>query len=193
MKFDVILLQGANKKAALRNYTITRLKSKPKALTKSHSSRSNPYILGESSKSLHSKGIFSNDKKTTYTQMKSIRWSLIAGRLPGKSETDVRIYWNTDLRNNVQSEPEPQAMTKANIIKPQKLKSLCWLGGKGIPFFNVVSQYGFDLCKPYWSTTPLSPSEFNELESMWWERSLQAMFDNNTVINLPILMKLKAC
>jgi hypothetical protein len=30
MKVDEILLEGANKKVALRNYTVTKLKSKPK-------------------------------------------------------------------------------------------------------------------------------------------------------------------
>jgi len=108
------------------------------------------------------------------------RWSLIAGRLPGRTANDVKNYWNTNLRKKVvsgtreaQTKPEPKAITKANIIKPRphKFKSLCWLGGKGIPFFNGGFQYGYDLCKP-WSSSALSPSDISEVESMWWESLL---------------------
>ncbi|KAI5559393.1 hypothetical protein BDE02_17G106900 [Populus trichocarpa] len=108
------------------------------------------------------------------------RWSLIAGRLPGRTANDVKNYWNTNLRKKVvsstreaQTEPEPKAITKANIIKPRphKFKSLCWLGGKGIPFFNGGFQYGYDLCKPC-STSALSPSDIIEVESMWGESLL---------------------
>nr|XP_034902227.1 transcription factor MYB1-like [Populus alba] len=111
------------------------------------------------------------------------RWSLIAGRLPGRTANDVKNYWNTNLRKKVvsgtreaQTEPEsePKARTKANIIKPRphKFKSLCWLGGEGIPFFNGGFQYGYDLCKPC-STSALSPSDIIEVESMWWESLLE--------------------
>ncbi|KAJ6960919.1 transcription factor MYB1-like [Populus alba x Populus x berolinensis] len=107
-------------------------------------------------------------------------WSLIAGRLPGRTPNDVKNYWNTNLRKKVvsgtreaQTKPEPKAITKANIIKPRphKFKSLCWLGGEGIPFFNGGFQYGYDLCKPC-STSASSPSDIFEVERMWWESLL---------------------
>jgi myb proto-oncogene protein len=105
---------------------------------------------------------------------------LIAGRLPGRTANDLKNYWNTNLSKKVvsgtreaQTKPEPKAITKANIIKPRphKFKSLCWLRGKGIPFFNGGFQYGYDLCKP-WSTSALSPSDIIEVESMRWESLL---------------------
>ncbi|KAG6743213.1 hypothetical protein POTOM_054161 [Populus tomentosa] len=108
------------------------------------------------------------------------RWSLIAGRLPGRTANDVKNYWNTNLRKKVvsgtreaQTKPEPQAITKPNIVKPRphKFKSLCWLGGEGIPFFNGGFQYGYDLCKPC-STSAVSPSDIFEVERMWWESLL---------------------
>ena len=108
------------------------------------------------------------------------RWSLIAGRLPGRTANDVKNYWNTNLRKKVvsgtreaQTKPEPKAITKANIIKPRphKFKSLYWLGGEGIPFFNGGFQYGYDLCKPC-STSASSPSDIFEVERMWWESLL---------------------
>ncbi|KAL9381336.1 hypothetical protein Peur_026993 [Populus x canadensis] len=136
-----------DKKVALRNYRITKLKAKPKG---------------------HA------------VCVDLALWSLIAGRLPGRTANDVKNYWNTNLRKKVvsgtreaQTKPEPKAITKANIIKPRphKFKSLCWLGGKGIPFFNGGFQYGHDLCKPF-STSALSPSDIIEVESMWWESFL---------------------
>ncbi|KAL9381334.1 hypothetical protein Peur_026991 [Populus x canadensis] len=110
-----------------------------------------------------------------------LRWSLIAGRLPGRTANDVKNYWNTNLRKKVvsstreaQTEPEAKSITKDNIIKPRprNLKKLYWLrAGKGTPFINVASQYGDDLCQPY-STTALPPSDTDEVERMWWESLL---------------------
>jgi len=113
------------------------------------------------------------------------RWSLIAGRLPGRTANDVKNYWNTNLRKKVVSstreaqpepepEPEPKSITKDNIIKPRprNFKNLCWLeAGKGTPFINAGSQYGDDLCKPY-STIAFPPSDTDEVERMWWESLL---------------------
>jgi myb proto-oncogene protein len=158
MKVDEILLEGANKKVALRNYTVTKLKSKPKG---------HAFCA-----------IYVHIYKLHYVLLH--RWSLIAGRLPGRTANDLKNYWNTNLSKKVvsgtreaQTKPEPKAITKANIIKPRphKFKSLCWLGGKGIPFFNGGFQYGYDLCKP-WSTSALSPSDIIEVESMRWESLL---------------------
>nr|QIB02641.1 Ros1 [Populus alba var. pyramidalis] len=121
------------------------------------------------------------------------RWSLIAGRLPGRTANDVKNYWNTNLRKKVVSgtreaqtepepEPEPKSITRDNIIKPRprNFKNLCWLSAeKGTPFINVGSQYGDDLCKPY-STIALPPSDADEAERMWWESLL-----DDKEINLP--------
>ncbi|KAJ6290717.1 hypothetical protein OIU78_026458 [Salix suchowensis] len=130
-----------NKKVALRNYRITRLKAKPKG----HAVCSDLAL-----------------------------WSLIAGRLPGRTANDVKNYWNTNLSKKVvsssrdaQTKPEAKSITKHNIIKPRprNFKNLCWLrAGKGTPFINVGSQYGDDLCKPY-STTAFPPSDINEIEA----------------------------
>ncbi|XP_011021399.1 PREDICTED: transcription factor MYB113-like isoform X2 [Populus euphratica] len=124
------------------------------------------------------RGRYSEDEEDLIIKLH--RWSLIAGRLPGRTANDLKNYWSTSLRKKVvsgtreaQTTPEPKAITKANIIKPRphKFKSLCWLGGKGIPFFNGGFQYGYDLCKPC-STSALSPSDIFEVESMWWESLL---------------------
>ncbi|KAK7846648.1 transcription factor myb113 [Quercus suber] len=65
-------------------------------------------------------------------------WSLIAGRLPGRTANDVKNYWNTHLLRKGSShitklKEKPQDMVKVNVIKPQPRtfsKNLTWLSGK---------------------------------------------------------------
>ncbi|KAJ6861420.1 transcription factor MYB90-like [Populus alba x Populus x berolinensis] len=132
------------------------------------------------------RGQFSEDEVDLIIRLHKLlgnRWSLIAGRLPGRTANDVKNYWNTNLRKKVVSsteeartepEPEPKSITKDNIVKPRprSFKNLCWLrAGKGTPFINVGSQYVDDLCKPC-STIEFPPSDRDEAERMWWESLL---------------------
>ncbi|KAJ0797740.1 putative transcription factor MYB family [Helianthus annuus] len=53
------------------------------------------------------------------------RWSLIAGRLPGRTANDVKNYWNTHLRSRLKQEKEKlkdgeqSEHTMVTVIKPQ--------------------------------------------------------------------------
>ena len=66
------------------------------------------------------------------------RWSLIAGRLPGRTANDVKNYWNTHLLQKGSShitklKEKHQDMVKVNVIKPQPRilsKNFTWLSGK---------------------------------------------------------------
>ncbi len=66
------------------------------------------------------------------------RWSLIAGRLPGRTANDVKNYWNTHIRKKESShikelKEKAQDMVKVKVIKPQPRtfsKKFTWFGGK---------------------------------------------------------------
>ncbi|KAJ6290716.1 hypothetical protein OIU78_026457 [Salix suchowensis] len=117
------------------------------------------------------------------------RWSLIAGRLSGRTANDVKNYWNKILRKKVfsstdeaQSKPEAKSTAKDNIIKPQprKLINLCWLRRESTPLFNGVSRHGNDLGKP--RCTPASPpADYYEVESLLWESLLDDREMNLTI------------
>ncbi|KAF7849171.1 hypothetical protein BT93_L1167 [Corymbia citriodora subsp. variegata] len=67
------------------------------------------------------------------------RWSLIAGRLSGRTANDIKNYWNTHLAKKVnhqkqkEDNPPHKFVTKVNVIRPRPRtfsKSLAWLSGK---------------------------------------------------------------
>merc|ERR1712154_148700 len=63
------------------------------------------------------------------------RWSLIAGRLPGRTTNAVKNYWNTHLRKKEISrikdtKEKAQDTVKVNVVKPRPrtvTKRLTWL------------------------------------------------------------------
>nr|QOU08782.1 MYB1 [Triadica sebifera] len=58
------------------------------------------------------------------------RWSLIAGRLPGRTSNDVKNFWNTNVqkkrkyvdKEEVKVESETKIINKNNILKPRPRK-----------------------------------------------------------------------
>ncbi|PHT70590.1 hypothetical protein T459_25694 [Capsicum annuum] len=61
-----------------------------------------------------------------------IRWSLIAGRLPGRTTNDVKKYWNTHfqkkLNTTIALHPPRQKINNKGkaIIKNEIIKTLPW-------------------------------------------------------------------
>ncbi|KAL5810022.1 hypothetical protein ACOSQ4_026590 [Xanthoceras sorbifolium] len=114
---------------------------------------------------------------------RQVQWSLIAGRLPGRTANDVKNYWNTNLRKKaVSSKKDWKAMKtsststqntqKINVIKPQprpftKNMSLVWMNTK-----TAMEENSKELCKKKTTTTTTSSSS-SDNEIMWWERLLE--------------------
>ncbi|XP_059296593.1 transcription factor MYB1-like [Lycium ferocissimum] len=77
------------------------------------------------------RGDFSSDETDLLLRLHKLlgnRWSLIAGRLPGRTANDVKNYWNTHFQKKLNTvAPLPQrkihnngrVITKNEIIKPQ--------------------------------------------------------------------------
>ncbi|KAI6670603.1 hypothetical protein NL676_005488 [Syzygium grande] len=87
------------------------------------------------------RGKFQDDEVDMIIRLRKLlgnRWSLIAGRLPGRTANDVKNYWNTHARKMMtcQGKPEnekPQDLVKVEIIKPRPWtisKNLSSLGAK---------------------------------------------------------------
>ncbi|KAK8621388.1 hypothetical protein V6N13_067821 [Hibiscus sabdariffa] len=73
------------------------------------------------------KGAFADDEVDLIIRLHNLlgnRWSLIAGRLPGRTANDVKNYFNTHLSKkkvNPSSDPNPHLNPSFRVIKPRPL------------------------------------------------------------------------
>ncbi|KAG8384180.1 hypothetical protein BUALT_Bualt04G0091300 [Buddleja alternifolia] len=75
------------------------------------------------------RGYFSKDEVDLIKRLHKLlgnRWSLIAGRLPGRTANDVKNFWNTHIEKklgnkegNIEKEKVQKTITKSNIVRPQ--------------------------------------------------------------------------
>nr|ATZ76569.1 R2R3 MYB transcription factor [Rubus genevieri] len=72
------------------------------------------------------RGDFAEDEVDLMIRLRKLlgnRWSLIAGRLPGRTSNDVKNYWSARRRRKtdfgVTKDNEPPKITKATIIRPR--------------------------------------------------------------------------
>ncbi|KAK9923729.1 hypothetical protein M0R45_032130 [Rubus argutus] len=49
------------------------------------------------------------------------RWSLIAGRLPGRTDNEIKNYWNTTIGKKVQNQPSSTLNSEANNTRHKPL------------------------------------------------------------------------
>ncbi|XP_068500189.1 transcription factor CPC-like isoform X1 [Phaseolus vulgaris] len=71
--------------------------------TSSHSSVKDDRICLDSGKRGTSKVEFSEDEETLITRMYKLvgkRWSLIAGRIPGRTAEEIEKYWTSKLSSS---------------------------------------------------------------------------------------------
>nr|URY19011.1 MYB protein [Zanthoxylum bungeanum] len=111
------------------------------------------------------------------------RWSLIAGRLPGRTANGVKNYYNTHLskkvdkscNNNKNLKAKAEKAEKINIIKPRPrkfAKNSPWLKGKGSVTSNNLQIGDYNLCKESTPSDHHHQKEENETETVWWESLL---------------------
>ncbi|KAL6183124.1 hypothetical protein ACLB2K_044535 [Fragaria x ananassa] len=70
------------------------------------------------------RGNITPDEANLIIRMHSLlgnRWSLIAGRLPGRTDNDIKNYWNTNLRKRLLSEGTDPS-THQKLSQPQASK-----------------------------------------------------------------------
>ncbi|XP_073136775.1 transcription factor MYB1-like [Henckelia pumila] len=71
------------------------------------------------------RGNFSQDEVDLLIRLHDLlgnRWSLIAGRIPGRTANDVKNFWHTRIEKRSRGEkgrPIQKAITKENILRPQ--------------------------------------------------------------------------
>ncbi|KAK3426375.1 hypothetical protein EUGRSUZ_F02842 [Eucalyptus grandis] len=88
------------------------------------------------------RGAFQEDEVDMIIRLHKLlgnRWSLIAGRLPGRTANDVKNYWNTHVAKKVDHHKSKEdnhpgkCATKVSVIRPRPwtfTKSSAWLKGK---------------------------------------------------------------
>ena len=101
------------------------------------------------------------------------RWSLIAGRLPGRTANDVKNYWHSHhFKKKVQFQKEgrdkPQTHSKTKAIKPHPHKF-----SKALPRFELKTT-AVDTFDTQVSTSrkPSSTSPQPNDDIIWWESLL---------------------
>ncbi|GAB4834253.1 hypothetical protein Ancab_032519 [Ancistrocladus abbreviatus] len=123
------------------------------------------------------RGQFTSDEVDLLIRLHKLlgnRWSLIAGRLPGRTANGVKNYWNTYLHKKSSAQPkftsnqgvsERATPPVVEIIKPQPLtfkKTSSWLVG--------AERKPVD--EPKWAVGPAEES------GAWWENLLEDKMDS---------------
>ncbi|KAG5535409.1 hypothetical protein RHGRI_023241 [Rhododendron griersonianum] len=116
------------------------------------------------------------DLDSSFIQRSMTQWSLIAGRLPGRTSNDVKNYWNThlhkkpnDQREDVQkSKMTQRTMEKTNLIRPRPRtfsKNLPWQMGKTIIIDKARTKENFS--NPFQTSSPGDDDGI-----LWWDNML---------------------
>ncbi|KAL6959091.1 hypothetical protein U1Q18_046520 [Sarracenia purpurea var. burkii] len=112
------------------------------------------------------------------------KWSLIAGRLPGRTANDVKNYWNTHLKKKIMferqelAEAEAQKAVESKVIRPQaRTISRCgpWRTGEAVNIANnILTVDGSGVAANSSPTLPVGDDG-----ASWWERMVANMEEMN--------------
>ncbi|XP_042026827.1 transcription factor MYB114-like [Salvia splendens] len=141
------------------------------------------------------RGFFTNDEVDLIVRLHKLlgnRWSLIAGRLPGRTANDVKNFWNSHISKRPPPPPKEKAITESNIVRPRARTfsnshppawSTKLIASEKIPTNNdptrpssSAQQDDLDECMRWWGDL-LEMSENGEKNPF--------MFSDNDVVRLP--------
>nr|QIG55735.1 MYB transcription factor [Paeonia suffruticosa] len=72
------------------------------------------------------RGMMSKEEEDLIIRMHKLlgnRWSLIAGRLPGRTDNDIKNYWNTHLNKICSKEKTKSKVSNNSVTKKKKIRS----------------------------------------------------------------------
>ncbi|KAL6349630.1 hypothetical protein AAG906_035791 [Vitis piasezkii] len=132
------------------------------------------------------RGVFASDEVDLMIRLHNLlgnRWSLIAGRLPGRTSNDVKNFWHTQRFKKMVHFPDegrdkPQTHSKTKVLKPRPYKL-----SKSSPRFELktTAAGAFDT-QVSTSSNPSSRSPQPNDDIAWWESLLSghAQMDQET-------------
>ncbi|KAG6684157.1 hypothetical protein I3843_12G050000 [Carya illinoinensis] len=101
------------------------------------------------------------------------RWSLIAGRLPGRTDNEIKNYWNSHLSKKINKEKKLETTTKQEIVSKEPCV-IPHINVEGVKGSTGNSEDNFDVNEFFDFTTDLGSyklewvNKFLELDEDSW-------------------------